>query len=99
MHFRTNGLQMALKAAARVWTKTTTFDHILSILAASLHWFSIHVGSDFKVLLMSQKMLSRCSPSYLCDLFEPYIPSHALCSAVVSQQAAGPFPNVPLFLC
>lgn len=41
-------------------------------------------------------MLSRCSPSYLCDLFEPYIPSHALCSAVVSQQAAGPFPNVPL---
>uniref|UniRef100_A0A4W6FHD0 Reverse transcriptase domain-containing protein n=1 Tax=Lates calcarifer TaxID=8187 RepID=A0A4W6FHD0_LATCA len=73
----TKSLQMVQNAAARMLTKSRRFDHITPVLA-SLHWLPIHVRSDFKVLLMTYKILNGLAPSYLSDLLNPYIPSRAL---------------------
>lgn len=55
---------MVPNTAARILTKTIEFDHIRPILV-SLHCFPIHVISDFKVLLMSNKGVNEQVPSYL----------------------------------
>uniref|UniRef100_A0A667Z0D5 Reverse transcriptase domain-containing protein n=1 Tax=Myripristis murdjan TaxID=586833 RepID=A0A667Z0D5_9TELE len=73
----TKSLQMVQNAAARVLTRTRKFDHITPILA-SLHWLPVHIRSDFKVLLLTYKILNGFAPSYLSDLLKPYIPSRAL---------------------
>uniref|UniRef100_A0A4W6D5N5 Reverse transcriptase domain-containing protein n=1 Tax=Lates calcarifer TaxID=8187 RepID=A0A4W6D5N5_LATCA len=73
----TKSLQMVQNAAARMLTRSRRFDHITPVLA-SLHWLPVHVRSDFKVLLMTYKILNGLAPSYLSDLLNPYIPSRAL---------------------
>ncbi len=53
----TKSLQMVQMAAPRILTKTRKFDHITPILA-SLHWLPVHVRLDFKVLLMTHKIVN-----------------------------------------
>ncbi len=74
-HKSTKSLQMVQNAATRILTKTRNFDHVTPILA-SFHWLPIHVRSDFKVLLVTYKIVN----SYLSDLIKPYVPYRALCS-------------------
>ena len=73
----TRSLQMVQNTAARILTKTRKFDHITPVLA-SLHWLPIHVRSDFKVLLMTYKIVNGYSPSYLSDLLKSYTPTRTL---------------------
>ena len=69
----TNSLQLVQNAAARILTRTKKFDHISPVLA-SLHWLPIHARADFKVLLLTYKILHGLAPSYLSGLITPYNP-------------------------
>ena len=69
-------LQLVLNTAARILTRTQTFDHITPVLA-SLHWLP-KARADFKVLLHTYKALHGLAPSYLSALVLPYIPTRTL---------------------
>ena len=51
-----NRLQHVQNTAARILTKTRKFNHITPVLI-SLLWLSVHVRSDFKILLLTYKIL------------------------------------------
>ena len=70
-------LQLVQNTAARILTRTRKFDHITPVLA-SLHWLPINARADFKVLLLTYKILHGLAPLYLEDLVTPYIPPRAL---------------------
>ena len=70
-------LQLVQNAAARILTKTRKFDHITPILS-SLHWLPIQARCDFKVLLLTFKILNGLAPLYLSDLITEYSPVRAL---------------------
>jgi hypothetical protein len=72
-----NRLQLVLNTAARILTRTKTFDHITPVLA-SLHWLPVKARADFKVLLSTYKKLHGLAPTYLSDLVLPYIPTRTL---------------------
>ncbi len=57
-------LQMVQNAAARVLTRTRTYDHITPVLA-TLHWLPIKHRIDFKILLITYKALNGFAPQYL----------------------------------
>ena len=73
----TKSLQMVQNAATRVLTRTRKFDHITPIVA-SLHWLPVHIQSDYKVLLMTYKIVHGLAPSYMSNLVISYIPTRAL---------------------
>ena len=73
----TSRLQLVQNAAARVLTRTKTFEHISPILA-SLHWLPVHVRADFKILLLTCKALHGLAPTYLSELLRPFIPARSL---------------------
>ncbi|XP_072770960.1 uncharacterized protein [Nerophis lumbriciformis] len=70
-------LQLVQNAAARLLTRTRKFDHITPILA-QLHWLPVHLRCDFKVLLLTYKILHGLAPSYLVDCIVPYVPARNL---------------------
>ncbi|XP_072770846.1 uncharacterized protein [Nerophis lumbriciformis] len=70
-------LQLVQNAAARLLTRTRKFDHITPILA-HLHWLPVHLRCDFKVLLLTYKILHGLAPSYLVDCIVPYVPARNL---------------------
>ncbi|XP_072769508.1 uncharacterized protein [Nerophis lumbriciformis] len=70
-------LQLVQNAAARLLTRTRKFDHITPILA-HLHWLPVHLRCDFKVLLLTYKILHGLAPSYLADCILPYVPARNL---------------------
>ena len=70
-------LQLVQNAAARILTNTRKFDHITPILS-SLHWLPIQARSDFKVLLLTYKILNGLAPLYLSNLIVRYLPARAL---------------------
>ncbi|PME06503.1 hypothetical protein A8A06_07420 [Escherichia coli] len=72
-------LQLIQNAAARVLTGTRKRDHISPILA-SLHWLPVKSRIEFKILLLTYKVLNNQAPSYLKDLIVPYFPIRALLS-------------------
>ncbi len=73
----TNRHQLAQIAAARVLTRTKTFDHISPILA-SLRWLPVQARADFKILLLTYKALHGLASTYLSELLTPYIPARIL---------------------
>ena len=73
----TKSLQLVQNAAARILTRTRKFDHITPVLS-SLHWLPIHARADFKVLLLTYKILHGLAPAYLTDLISPYSLPRAL---------------------
>lgn len=72
-------IQMFQDAAARISANTRKFDCITPVIAP-LPLPPTHIQSDFKVLLMTFKIINGLAPSYLSDLIKPYIPPWALCS-------------------
>lgn len=68
---------MVQNAAARHLTGAGKYEHITPVLA-SLHGLPCQVRADFKVLLLTYKILNGAAPSYLTDLVRLYAPSRAL---------------------
>uniref|UniRef100_A0A669CMS1 Reverse transcriptase domain-containing protein n=1 Tax=Oreochromis niloticus TaxID=8128 RepID=A0A669CMS1_ORENI len=70
-------LQLIQNAAARVLTGTRKREQISPVLA-SLHWLPVKSRIEFKILLLTYKVLNNQAPSYLNDLVVPYHPIRAL---------------------
>ncbi|XP_072251172.1 uncharacterized protein [Leuresthes tenuis] len=70
-------LQLIQNAAARVLMRTNRRDHVSPVLA-SLHWLPVKFRIQFKILLLTYKVLNDRAPSYLKDLIVRYFPSRAL---------------------
>ena len=76
----TNKLQLALNAAARVLTMTSKYDHITPILE-NLHWLPIAQRIQYKILLLTWKILHKMAPTYMQELLQSYIPQRSLRSS------------------
>ena len=75
-----NKLQHALNAAARVLSKTFKFDHISPVLK-KLHWLPVQERIQFKIILLTWKVLHGLAPGYLNELIPHYIPQRSLRSS------------------
>ena len=73
-------LQLAQNAAARILTKTRKFDHITPILK-DLHWLPVRERINFKLLLLTWKVIDGLAPSYISNFLVPYKPVCALRSS------------------
>ena len=65
------------KVAARIVTRTSTYDHITPVFR-QLHWLPIKQRIDFKICIISYKCLHGFAPSYLSDLVSWYVPGRTL---------------------
>ena len=74
---RLKTLQHIQNSAARILTRTKKWNHITPVLA-SLHWLPIRERIEFKVLLLTYKVVNNLAPSYLKELLVPYVPSRTL---------------------
>ena len=74
---RTNKLQRAQNAAARLITRTRKSDHITPVLMC-LHWLPVEFRSQYKLLLYVYKALNDLAPLYLKELITPYKPARSL---------------------
>ncbi len=70
-------LQLVQNAAARVLTRTRTYEHISPVLS-TLHWLPIKHRIHFKILLITYKALNGLPPQYLSELLSHYSPSRPL---------------------
>ena len=61
-------------------TKSFKFDHITPLLR-DLHWLPILKRIQFKILVLTFKILHRDAPGYLCELLNWYHPTRHLRSA------------------
>ena len=75
-----NKLQRVQNAAARLISFSRKRDHITPILY-NLHWLPVDQRIEYKILLITFKILNGISPSYLSDLIQPYKPSRSLRSS------------------
>ena len=73
-------LQLAHNAAARMATKSFKFDHITPLLR-DFYWLPILKRIQFKILVLTFKILHRDAPGYLCELLNWYHPTRHLRSA------------------
>ena len=76
----TKKLQKAQNAAAKAITLAKRREHVTPILR-ELHWLPISYRSDFKILLMTYKMLNGMAPESLSSLIYKYEPQRYLRSA------------------
>ena len=60
--------------------KLSRYDH-LTFYYTEVHWLPINERINFKILLLIYKSINGHSPSYLKDLFSPYVPRRDLRSA------------------
>ncbi len=72
-----NKLQIVQNAAARVLTRSRTYDHITPILQ-SLHWLPIKFRISYKILLLAYKTLNYVAPAYLTNLLLRYNPTRSI---------------------
>ena len=77
-------LQRVQNALARVVTGTKRRDHIRPALK-KLHWLPVAQRVEYKVALITQKVVSTQQPQYLAELITPYRPTRTLRSS--SQQS------------
>jgi hypothetical protein len=70
-------LQLVLNSAARVVRKVPKREHITPTLKA-LHWLPIQARIEFKIALLTFKVLHGLAPSYLRALIQPYEPPRDL---------------------
>ena len=64
-----NKLQLVQNAAARLITGVCKLEHITPVLY-QLHWLPVEYRINFKILVMTYKILHGYAPKYLCDLIE-----------------------------
>ena len=72
-----NRLQLIQNSAARLVFCARKHDHVTPLLV-NLHWLPIQCIIQFKILMMTFKVLRGEAPSYLCDLITPYVPTRTL---------------------
>ena len=77
-------LQLVQNAAARIITRTPFAEHITPALR-QLHWLPIKSRIDFKILLLTFKILHNLAPSYLAELIHTHTPSRTLRSSSTIQ--------------
>lgn len=70
-------LQHIQNCAARLITLTKKHEHITPVLF-DLHWLPIAQRIEFKVLLLTFKIMNGLAPDYLCNLIQPYVPPRTL---------------------
>ena len=73
-------LRRVQNAAARVVTLSPKFCHIIPVLA-NLHWLSIYLRIEFKILIVTCKPLHGLAPPYIKDLLQSYLPARDLRSS------------------
>ena len=73
-------LQLALQSAARLITGAPIHDHISTVLQ-QLKWLPISKRCQFKLLVLTFKVLHLQALPYICDLFHWYTPARILRSA------------------
>ena len=73
-------LQLVQNAAARIITRTPSFNHITPILQ-HLHWLPTSHRIIFKILIHAFKSIHNLAPPYLTDLLHIHVPSRSLRSA------------------
>lgn len=73
-------LQCVQNAAARLVSLTKKQEHITPILF-NLHWLPIEQRIEFKIILLTFKILNGKAPSYLSNLISCYVPSRPLRSS------------------
>lgn len=78
--YQRDKLQRIQNIAARMITGTRNTDHITPILK-NLHWLPIEARVNFKILLITYKILNEQSTSYLESLIQEYHPSRTLRSS------------------
>ena len=75
--YQKDKLQRIQNTAARLVTGSRRSDHITPILK-DLHWLPVEERINFKILLITYKILHGQSPKYLESLIEEYSPSRTL---------------------
>jgi len=73
-------LRKVQNTAARIVTLSRKYDHITPVLK-TLHWLPVHLRIDFKILLLTYKVVNGVAPAYLCELLVPYVPVRSLRSS------------------
>ena len=73
-------LQYVLNSAARLIFLSRKADHITPLLI-NLHWLPVEQRINFKIMLLTYKIINGLAPSYLSNLLVPYVPRRALRSA------------------
>ena len=73
-------VQRVQNAAARVVTLSPKFCHITPVLA-NLHWLSIYLRIELKILIVTCKTLHGHDPTYIKDLLQYYLPARDLRSS------------------
>ena len=77
-------LRRIQNTAAKMVTEAFSSDHITQIFK-SLHWLPVEARVNFKILLITYKILNGQSSGYLEPLIKEYHPSRALRSSSRSQ--------------
>ena len=72
-----NRLQRIQNAAARLISCSKKHDHIVPVLK-SLHWLPVKARIEYKILLLTFKILCGCCPSYLANLISFHDSSYNL---------------------
>ena len=70
-------LQKVQNTAARILTMKGRHDHITPLLI-DLHWLPVLLRVEFKILLLTFRILHGLAPSYLKDLITAYSPQRCL---------------------
>ena len=81
--YQRDKLQRIQNIAARMITGTRSTDHITSTLK-NLHWLPVEPRINFKILLITYKILNGQSTSYLESIIEEYHPPRTLRSSTRS---------------
>ena len=81
--YQRDKLQRIQNIAARMITGTRSTDHITSILN-NLHWLPVEARINFKILLITYKILNGQSTSYLESTIQEYHPPRTLRSSTRS---------------
>ena len=81
--YQRDKLQRIQNIAARMITGTRSADHITPILK-NLHWLPVEARINFKILLITFKILNVRSTSYLESIIQEHHPSRTLRSSTRS---------------
>ena len=81
--YQRDKLQRIQNIAARMITGTQSTDHITPILK-NLHWLPVEARINFKILLITYKILNGQSTSYLAPIIQEYQPLRTLRSSTRS---------------
>ena len=68
-------LQYVLNSAARLVTLSRKHDHVSPVLM-ELYWLPVKQHVEFKILLLTYKVVNGMAPVYLQDLLDFYRPCH-----------------------